>query len=328
MLCRRPGLINEVSLWECVPSLKCFAWREDEWGYDMTTNSMDGRVCIVTGGGSGMGRIAARELADMGAIVIINDREIEEGGAARDDIVKRTGNPNVEFVGCDMGDFDAVRAFADHVLVTYPEVHVLINNAGLTDPQYIVNAQGIEQHMAIMHMGHYLLIHLLLDRMKQSAPARIIQISSEAHKTGTGIDFDDMAGDRIWKGKTFSHGAAFKAYHRAKLAMICTTLELAEKLEGTGVTINAVSPGYFVGTNIYRHMRGAMKFGMKLFRPLFPDPERSAQTYVYLATSPDLETRTGTYWEYCKQIKMSTASQDRDMRRRLLAYTDSILRFT
>jgi len=272
-----------------------------------------------------MGRIAARELAAMGATVIINDREIEEGREARDDIVRRTGNTQVDFIPCDMGNFAEVRSFADRVLRDHAEIHVLINNAGLTDPKHITNAEGIEQHMAIMHLGHYLLIHLLLDLLTQSAPARIIQISSEAHKTGSGLDFDDMSGEKIWKGNTYSHGAAFKAYHRAKLAMIYAMHDLAEKLDGTGVTINAVSPGYFVGTNIYRHMRGVMKWGMTIFRPLFPDPERSAQTYVYLATTPELESVSGTYWEYCKQIKTSSRSQDRVAREVLIRFTDHTL---
>ena len=291
----------------------------------MTETSLAGKVCIVTGGASGMGRIAARELAAKGATVIINDREVDDGREARDEIAALTGSSSVEFVPCDMGDFAQVRSFAEHLLGTYAEIHVLINNAGLTDPKHIVNEQGLEQHMAIMHMGHYLLIHLLLERMTQSAPARIIQISSEAHKTGKGIDLDDISGEKIWKGNVYSHAAAFQAYHRAKLAMIYATLDLAERLQGKGVTINAVSPGYFVGTNIYRHMRGAMKFGMKLFRPLFPDPERSAKTYVYLATSPELESVTGTYWEYCKQIKTSPRSQDKAMRRRVIDYTDRVL---
>lgn len=291
----------------------------------MTQNTMAGRTCIITGGASGMGRIAARELAAAGATVIINDRETDEGREARDHIIQLTGNSKVDFIPCDMGDFSQVRSFADHVLTNHQAIHVLINNAGLTDPKHVTNAQGIEQHMAIMHMGHYLLTHLLLDRMKQNAPARIIQISSEAHKTGGGLDFDDMSGEKIWKGRTYSHGAAFKAYHRAKLAMIFTMHDLSQKLDGTGVTINAVSPGYFVGTNIYRHMRGVMKLGMKLFRPLFPDPERSAQTYVYLATAPELETVSGAYWEYCKQIKTSKASLDRAIGERLITHTHQVL---
>ena len=186
----------------------------------MTAASMQGKVCVVTGGASGMGRIAARELARRGATVVINDREIEEGHGACADIRKISGNNRVEFVGCDMGEFDEVNSFAEHVLANYSRIDVLINNAGLTDPEYKVNTAGIEQHMAIMHLGHYLLIQLLLDRLKASAASRIIQISSEAHKSGPGIDFADMNCEKLWKGRRYSNSGAFQAYHRAKLAMI------------------------------------------------------------------------------------------------------------
>ena len=112
----------------------------------MTDQSMTGRTCIITGAASGMGRIAARELAKMGATVIMNDREIGEGQAARSEIIRLSGNDRVEFVGCDMGEFGQVRAFAAHVLDRYPAIHVLINNAGLTNPEYILNSEGHEQH--------------------------------------------------------------------------------------------------------------------------------------------------------------------------------------
>lgn len=291
----------------------------------MTDNSMAGKVCIITGGASGMGRIAARELAKQGATIVINDREIEEGHEACADIKKISGNDKVEFVGCDMGEFDEVRAFAAHVLAHYPRIDVLINNAGLTDPEYKVNKAGIEQHMAIMHLGHYLLTELLLERLKQSAPARIIQISSEAHKAGPGIDFTDMNCEKLWKGRRYSNSGAFQAYHRAKLAMVCATYELAERLAGTGVTVNAVSPGYFVGTNVFRHMRGIMKLGVWLMRPFLNDPERAALTYGMLASSPDVEGMTGKYWEACKQKDSSPLSHDTDVRKKLTDYTASVL---
>ncbi len=286
---------------------------------------MHGKTCIITGGASGMGRIAARELAKMGATVIINDREIADGHEARDDIASISGSDKVEFIPCDMGDFEQVRSFADHVLENYSTVDVLINNAGLADPEHVVSPQGVEQHMAIMHVGHYLLTTLLLDRMCESAPSRIIQISSEAHKVGSGIDFDDLLCESLWKGKRYSNGAAFKAYHRAKLAMLHATYELAEELEGTDVTINAISPGYFVGTNIYRHMRGAMKLCIKLMRPFLPDPERSARTYVFLASSPDVEGVTGKYWEYCEQKETSPASHDKELRGQTIEFTEDAI---
>ena len=283
------------------------------------------KVCVVTGGASGMGRITVRELASMGATVVFNDRVIDEGREARSDIVALTGNGNVEFIPCDMGDFDQVRNFAQHLLDNYSSVDVLINNAGLTDPQYIVSEDGIEQHFAIMHLGHYLLTLLLLDRMKQCAPARIIQISSDAHKAGPGINYDNIACTDLWKGRPFSNNGAFQAYHRAKLAMVHATYELAERLDGTGVTINAVSPGYFVNTNIFRHMRGFMKFGVRLFRPFFTDPERSAKTFVYLASSDEVEGVSGKYWEYCAEKETSKLARDSDLQKRTMEITNQLL---
>jgi NAD(P)-dependent dehydrogenase (short-subunit alcohol dehydrogenase family) len=292
----------------------------------MPEGSMAGKVCVITGAASGMGRIAARELAKAGATVVMNDREIDEGEAAREDIVKLSGNEKVEFVGCDMLDLEQVRAFAAHVLNSYDRVDVLINNAGLTDPEFQESKEGVEQHMAIMHVSHYLLTELLLERMKSSAPARILQITSEAHKAGPGIDFDDMRCDKVWKGKRYANTGAFKAYHRAKLAMVYATYELAEKLAGTGVTVNAISPGYFVGTNVFRHMRGFMKFGVKLVHRWFPDPERAAKTYVYLASSPEVEGVSGKYWEYCEEKETSSLSHDKVLRQRLIEFTEKVLR--
>lgn len=286
---------------------------------------MAGRICVITGAASGMGRIAARELARMGATIIMNDREVEDGHAARADIIRLSGNDSVEFVECDMGEFDQVCEFATYVADKYPAVHVLINNAGLTNPEYLLNSAGHEQHMAIMHLGHYLLIHLLLDRLQAGAPARIIQISSDAHKAGPGIDFDDMVCGQIWKGSRYANFGAFQAYHRAKLAMVYATYELAERFAGTGVTINAVSPGYFVGTNVFRHMRGIMKLGVRLVRPLFTDPERAAKTYVYLASSPDVEGISGKYWEHCREKETSPLSHDRAARDRLIRFTENAL---
>lgn len=292
----------------------------------MKDGSMRGQTCIITGAASGMGRIAARELAQMGATVIMNDRDVAAGQAARSEIIRLSGNDEVEFVACDMGEFGQVSSFAAHVLDNYPAIHVLINNAGLTNPEYILTSEGHEQHMAIMHLGHYLLIHLLLDRLRASAPARIVQISSDAHRAGPGIDFDDMDCAKLWKGRRYANLAAFQAYHRAKLAMVYATCELAERLAGTGVTVNAVSPGYFVGTNVFRHMRGIMKLGIRLVRPLLSDPERAARTHVFLASSPDVAGISGKYWEHCREKPTSPLAHDRTARARLIAFTEKAIR--
>ncbi|NND36034.1 MAG: SDR family NAD(P)-dependent oxidoreductase [Gammaproteobacteria bacterium] len=282
---------------------------------------MDTRTCLITGSASGMGKIAARELALQGAKLILVDREIEEGRAARDEIAALSNNDKLEFIGCDVSSFAEVRTLAEHVDSNYDGLHILINNAGLTDPEYKLSADGHEQHMATMHLGHYLLTHLLLDKLKASAPARIIQISSDAHKAGKGLDFDDMKCEKVWKGRRYSNNGAFVAYHRAKLAMVCCTYDMARKLERTGVTINAVSPGYFIKTNVYRHVRGVFKLGVWLMGPFMTDPERAAKTYVFLATSPDVDGISGKYWEYCKQKASSPLSHDEDLQRRVREYS-------
>lgn len=285
------------------------------------TNSMRDKVCLVTGSASGMGKIAARELALMGATLILVDKEIDAGASARDEIAELSGNDRLEFVGCDVSSFAEVRRLAEHVIDNYPQLHVLINNAGLTDPEYRLSADGHENHMATMHLGHFLLTDLLLATLKRSSPARIIQISSDAHKAGKGIDFDDMLCEKVWKGNRYSNNGAFVAYHRAKLAMVCMTYELARRLEGTGVTINAVSPGYFVRTNVYRHVRGIFKLGVWLMRPFMTDPERAAKTYVFLASSPEVDGVSGKYWEYCKEKATSPMSRDAELQRRVWEYT-------
>jgi NAD(P)-dependent dehydrogenase (short-subunit alcohol dehydrogenase family) len=282
---------------------------------------MRDKTCLITGSASGMGRIAARELANLGATLILIDREVDEGSAARDEIAALTGNERIEFIGCDVSSFSAIRRLAAHVNDNYVALHVLINNAGLTDPEYRLSDDGHEQHMATMHLGHFLLTHLLLEKMKASAPARIIQISSDAHKAGKGIDFDDMNCEKVWKGRRFSNNGAFVAYHRAKLAMVCFTYDLARQLAGTDVTVNAVSPGYFVRTNVYRHVRGVFRFGVWLMRPFMTDPERAAKTYLYLASSPEVDGVSGRYWEHCAEKASSPLSHDRELQRRVHDYS-------
>jgi len=286
------------------------------------SEDMEGKVCLVTGAASGLGRIAARELAKLGARVVLVDIEIEEGREARDEIISLSGNKNVEFLGCDISSFTQVRSLADDVMTRYSKLNVLINNAGLTQPLYTLSDDGFESHMATCHLGHFLLTQLLLNKLKSSAPARILQVSSDAHKAGPGLDWDDMNCEKIWKGRKVSKRGAFVAYQRAKLAMVLYTYELAKRLEGTGVTVNAISPGYFVRTNVYRHMRGMFKIWIWLVRPFLADPERSAQTYIYLATSPEVDGVSGKYWEYCALKESSLQSHDEAQMQRLWTWSE------
>lgn len=286
------------------------------------TTDLQGKVALITGGARGMGAVTARRLAGRGAHVIVVDWEGEAGTRLRD-AINAAGPGSAEFRYCDLSHFAEVRALAADVFEAHDRLDILINNAGITDPVRRVSLDGYELHLATCHLAHFLLTHLLLDLLKKSAPARIVVISSDAHKAGPGLDFDDLNNERLWKDPAKpSNNAAFQAYHRAKLCNLYFMYELAERLEGTGVTVNAISPGYFVNTTIYRNLTGIWMFGAKLVfgvGTLFGlnTPERSAETYVHVATDPALATTTATYFEHRKEKQTSELARDPELRRRL-----------
>ena len=288
----------------------------------MVEQSLRDKTCMITGTARGMGRIAARELAKLGARLILVDIRDAEGREARDEIVELTGNDQLEFVHCDVASFSQVRSLANHVLERYDRLHVLINNAGFVDPVYRLTEDGFEQHLAVHYLGHFLLTRLLLERMKESAPARVVMISSDSHKAGGPLNWDDMQIRKPWGRRPISNRGAFAAYQQSKLAMTLTTYEMARRLEGSGVTVNAVSPGYFIRTSVYDNMRGPLRLASKLLRPFFNDPERSVKTYVYLAASPMLEKESGKYWEHLATKESSPASYDRSEMKRLWDWSE------
>ena len=288
----------------------------------MTEQSMRGRTCLITGTARGMGRIAARELALLGARLILVDIKGEEGRRARDEIAELTGNDQLEFLHCDVSSFTQVRSLAEHMLERYDALHVLINNAGVVNPVYGLSEDGFEQHMAVHHLGHFLLTRLLLDRMKESAPGRVVMISSDGHKAGGLLNWDDMECRKPWGQRSISNRGAFAAYQQSKLAMTLTTYEMARRMEGSGVTVNAISPGYFIKTTVYDNMRGLFRLGCKLLRPFFNDPERSVKTYVYMAASPMVADENGKYWEHLATKESSPASYDRSEMKRLWDWSE------
>ncbi|MEZ5564325.1 MAG: SDR family NAD(P)-dependent oxidoreductase [Gammaproteobacteria bacterium] len=290
---------------------------------------LQGKTALITGGARGMGRVSAIELAKMGAKVIIVDWEGEAGTRTRDYINRLTGRAAAEFIYCDISSFAEVRRLAADLNRTCPALHILMCNAGITDPVRRLSVDGWEMHLATCHLAHFLLTHLLLDLLKRSAPARIVSISSDAHKAGPGLDFDDLNNEKIWNGGEFSNSASFKAYHRAKLSNVCFTLELAQRLEGSGVTVNAVSPGYFVNTTIYRNLTGVFKWGSRLVFGTgallrLNTPEKGARTHIYVASSPAVEGQSGKYYAYCKEAQPSPLALDADTRRRLWAWTAQV----
>jgi NAD(P)-dependent dehydrogenase (short-subunit alcohol dehydrogenase family) len=283
---------------------------------------MAGKVCLITGGGRGMGRETALKLAVAGAHVILIDWEGEAGTRTRDEI-NNQGPGTAEFRYCDLSSLREVRQLAGQILESHDRLDVLINNAGITDPVRRLSQDGFEMHLATCHLAHFLLTLLLLDLLKASAPARIIMISSEAHKSGPGLDFADLNNERLWKDPARrDNGAAFTAYHRAKLCNLYFMYQLDEQLLDSGVTINAISPGFFVNTSIYRNLRGIFMLSAKLIFGLgtlfgLNTPERSARTYFWLATEPELARVSGKYFEHQKEKATSDLARDPEPARKL-----------
>ena len=161
---------------------------------------MQGKICVITGAASGMGKIAARELARQGAELILVDNQAQQGAATTDELRALTGNSNLHFFACDIACLAQVRELAAKINEDFSHLDVLVNNAGLVHPEYRLTSEGHELHMATHHLGHFLLTRLLLDKLHASAPARIVVIASDGHKAARGVEWDDMNGAALWKG--------------------------------------------------------------------------------------------------------------------------------
>jgi NAD(P)-dependent dehydrogenase (short-subunit alcohol dehydrogenase family) len=269
---------------------------------------MDGKTAVVTGGTSGIGMITARALARRGARVLLVGRDPERTRAVVEKIRPETGGGQIEPLLADLASQAEVRRLAAEVLERAPRIDVLINNAGalFLSRQMTVDAQ--ERTFALNHLAPFLLTNLLGERLKASAPARIITTASAAH-AGANIPFDDLqVASGRYRGMT--------AYSQSKLANILFTYELARRLAGTGVTANAVHPG-FVATGFARNNGTGVRVAMTLLRPFTISPEQGAQTLIYLATAPEVEGVTGQYFTKRKPVKSSRQSYDEAAARRL-----------
>jgi retinol dehydrogenase 14 len=269
---------------------------------------MSGKIVMVTGANAGIGKETALALAKLGARVVCVCRDRGRGEAAVAEIRQRSGNDQVELMLCDLSSQQSIRAFAEEYKRTHDRLHVLVNNAGVVIQNRQVTVDGLEATFALDHLGYFLLAHLLLDVIKASAPARIVNVSSDAHRAGR-IDFDDLQFEK----KKY---AAFGAYCQAKLANIMFTYDLAERLEGTGVTVNAVHPGP-VNTNFGSDSTGFFNLAMRVFKLFALTPEQGAQTSIYAASSPEVEGLTGKYWSKNKPVKSKAESYDVSIRKRL-----------
>jgi NAD(P)-dependent dehydrogenase (short-subunit alcohol dehydrogenase family) len=274
----------------------------------IVTGPMAGRTVLVTGGTSGIGRATAAGLSALGARVAITGRDIARTRAAAADIAAASGNSTVDSFAADMSSQAAVRGLAREILDAYPRLHVLVNNVGGLWHTRRVTADGLEHTFAVNHLAGFLLTNLLLDRLKASAPARIVTVSSGVHRSGT-IDFDDLQGER--------HYSVHQAYSQSKLANVMFTYELARRLRGTGVTATALHPGV-VRTRFGAEDPSPMwRVLLPLIRPFLKTPKKGAATSIYLASSPGVEGISGRYFAKSNPGTSSRSSYDQAAAERL-----------
>ena len=269
---------------------------------------MSGKVCMVTGATSGIGLVTARELALLGATVVGVGRNRRKSLAVANDIRQQTGNAEVEYLLADLSAPQEIRQLAEQFRSRYERLDVLVNNAGAVFYRRQGSVCGIEMTFALNHLAYFLLTNLLTDMLKASAPARVINVSSQAHK-GAKLNFDDLQFRRRYLG--------WVAYNRSKLANLLFTYELARRLEGTGVTVNALSPG-LVATEFGTEGGGLASWSKRAINAIAGiSPEAGAQTSIYLATSPEVEGITGKYFVRQRPAPSSPVSYDQEAARRL-----------
>nr|XP_046269742.1 retinol dehydrogenase 14-like [Scatophagus argus] len=273
---------------------------------------MNGKTVIVTGANSGIGKATAAGIVKLHGRVIMACRDTSRAEDAAREIRQETGADSAQLVvkQLDLASLTSIHTFCQCILKEEPRLDVLVNNAGIYQCPYAKTEDGFEMQFGVNHLGHFLLTHLLLNLLKQSAPSRIVVVSSKLYKRGH-INFEDLNSEQ-------SYDKAF-AYSRSKLANLLFTCELARRLEGSGVTVNALTPG-IVRTNLGRHVHVPV-LAKPLFNliswGLFKSPEEGAQTSVYLACSPDVDGVQGKCFAGCQPQIVLDKATDQDVARKL-----------
>lgn len=289
----------------------------------MATNGpdrLDGKVILITGGNAGVGTETAVGLAARGAHVVITSRNPKRGADAVADIRARSGNDAVEVVPLDLASIPSIRDCARDFLARSDRLDVLIDNAGLVMGQRTETQDGFETTFGVNHLGHFLLTNLLLDRLRASAPSRIVVVSSHAHKQARrGLNFDDLQSEHGYK--------AFDAYSKSKLANIYFARELARRLEGSNVTANSLHPG-FVASRFGRDgdLGALINYGMVLSRPFAINSTKGARTSIWLASEPEGASTSGGYFFKCAPSTATAIAQDDEAARRLWAASEELVK--
>ena len=272
--------------------------------------TMAGRTCVVTGANAGIGRETALALARMGARVGMVSRSRERGAAARAEVARESGNGAVELFVADLSARAEVRRLAAEIRERYDRLDVLVNNAAVYTAKRTLSPDGIELQLAVNHLAPFLLTNLLLDLLVRSAPARVVTVSSEAHR-GVRLEWEDLEGERRYRG--------LRAYRAAKLANLLFTRELARRMAAAGVAANAAHPGV-VGTELLFGGWGPLR----LLKRFLKTPEEGARVIVRLASAPELEGVTGRYFREEGEIRPSAAALDDEAAGRLWRVSEEL----
>ncbi len=287
-------------------------------------SEMKGKICIVTGSNSGIGKETALSLVKMGAHVVMVVRNQERGEKARLEIIKQTGNNSVDLMICDLSSMDSIRRFAQKFKGKYDRLDVLVNNAGAMFNKREVTPEGFERTLAVNYLGPFLLTHELLDLLKSSAPSRIINVSSGLAKDGK-VDVDDLQSEKNYAGTKAYARVRAPVYANTKLMLMMFTYELARRLRDTGVTANVLMPG-FVATNLGKNSGSLSSSIMfKMVRTMQVSASKGAETSVYLASSADVKDETGKCFTKKKEVMTCPASYDEKLQRGLWNKTESKL---
>ena len=281
----------------------------------MANGDHGGKVCLLTGATTGIGRAAAEGLARSGLTLVLAGRDAARTEAAVEGVRRASGNDRVEGLVADLSLGSEVRRLAVEFRARHRRLDVLVNNAGAIFTRREETAEGREKTLALNHLAYFLLTRELLDLLLASAPARVVNVASEAHR-GTRLDFDDLDSRHRYSG--------LGVYGRSKLMNLLFTAELARRLEGKAVTANALHPGV-VATGFGGNTPGLFRTLVRIAQPFMLSPEKGARTLVYLATSPEVEGVSGKYFYRCREMRPSPAARDPESARRLWELSEQLV---
>jgi len=275
---------------------------------------MNGKVCLVTGATDGIGKVSARVLAEKGAKVIIVGRNPEKSATVLAELKSSSGNENIDLLMADLAVMQEVRDLAEQVISHYDRLDILLNNAGGYFAKHELTSDGLERTFALNHMSYFLLTNKLMELLKSSAPARIVNVSSDAHY-GIDMEFENLNGEQEYK--------AWKAYQKSKLANVLFTYELLKKVPAD-ITVNCLHPG-FVATNFGHNNGGFFGPVLKIAQRISAiDPEEGAKTSIFLCSAPEVKGVSGKYFYKCQPKTSSRESRNMDTGKRLWQISSDI----